>query len=64
MPKNHDDAPVILGYGAASNISFRGERETGYTWGEWRTMTDAERDQAIDEVVYELVEVYVLDEEY
>jgi hypothetical protein len=64
MPKNDDDAPVILGYGAASNISFHGKRETGYTWGEWRTMTDAERDQAIDEVVYELVEVYVLDEEY
>jgi hypothetical protein len=64
MRRNDDDAPVMLGYESSRNISFHGEEETGYTWGEWREMTTAERDEVIANVADELVDVYVQNEEY
>ena len=38
-----DDAPVIFKYSASCNISFRGEEDSGYTWGEWRELSEEER---------------------
>ena len=56
-----DDEPVIFGYAASCNISFKGKRESGYTWGEWREMNDKERDDAYMEFIFNSlgVEVFV-----
>lgn len=68
MAKHADDEPVMFGYAASCNISFSspsGGEESGYTWGEWREMTDRERDEAFAEFVFNTlgVEVYVEDDE-
>lgn len=54
-----DDSPVEITYSSSRNITFHGTDEIGYTWGEWREMSEAERDEAVQEYVNELVEVYV-----
>jgi hypothetical protein len=66
MAKHDDDDPVMMGYGAFSNITFHhpeGGRESGYTWGDWREMSQESKDEAIQDFLNELVEVWVLDEE-
>lgn len=68
MAKHADEEPVMFGYAASCNISFRsqyGGQESGYTWGGWREMSDRERDEAYNEFVWnELgMEVYVEDDE-
>lgn len=64
MTKHEDNDDVILGYASSANITFRGELYVGYTWGEWREMSQKEKDEAVDEVLYELVDVWVEDDEY
>lgn len=59
MPKPHDNDPVMVSYSAMSNISFRGEDELGYTWGEWRQMDKPAQDEAVSEFLFQLVDVYV-----
>lgn len=63
MPNNRDhadDEPVTVGYSASSNISFNGSgEELGYTWGEWRQMTDREQSDALTEHLWTLVDLYV-----
>lgn len=63
MSQHNDDDPVIFGYESSYNISFRGEEESGYTWGEWRKMTDSQKNAALDEHVWTLVDLYVKDED-
>ena len=63
MPKHADDEPVVYGYGSSRNISMRGEGELGFTWGEWRVMDEDARREFLNEIVFELVEVYVKDDE-
>lgn len=52
MPEHADTDPVTFSYSSPRNISFRGSDGVGYTWGEWREMTQEERDEALDEAVY------------
>jgi hypothetical protein len=58
-----DTDPVILTYSSDRNISFHGTIETGYTWGEWRDMIATHRDEAIDDAVYNLIDITVVDDE-
>lgn len=64
MPKNldghADDDPVVFGYASTVNISFSGAIESGYTWGDWREMSEADKDAARQEFIYDTlgVEVY------
>lgn len=57
-----DDEEVVLGYASNQNITFRGEVYTGYTWGEWRQMTDQEKEDAYTELVWDLVELWEIDD--
>jgi len=59
----HDDDMVMVDYSSFTSISFHGTREVGYTWGEWRQMTDREQDDALAEFLFELVDVSVEDDE-
>jgi hypothetical protein len=63
MAKNSDDREVVLGYASGKNISFRGKIYPGYTWGVWRALSQKERDEAIEEELFELVDVWVEDDE-
>ena len=62
--RHADDDPVIFKYAASCNISFRGEEESGYTWGEWRGMSSDAKADAYAEFVWNSlgVEVYEDDE--
>lgn len=62
MP-NDDNEPVIFGYGSSKNVTFSGSDESGYTKGEWREMSQKDRDDALQEWLNELVDVYVKDGE-
>lgn len=53
MPKHADDDPVIFDYSASCNISFRGSGDSGFTWGDWREMNDHEKQEAIDQFLFE-----------
>lgn len=57
-----DDEEVVLGYASNRNISFRGQVYTGYTWGEWRRMTDQEKEDAYTEELGNLVELWEIED--
>lgn len=59
MPKHADDEPVIFGYSAMSNFSFHGKRDSGYTWGEWRGMSEREKDEAFNNFTFETLGVSI-----
>lgn len=65
MSKHADDEQVTYGYDSSRNVTFRGEgEELGVTWGEWRAMSQKERDDLLDQTVWELIDLYVEDEEF
>jgi hypothetical protein len=56
----------MVGYDSPHNITFNNELspdELGYTWGQWRDMSDAERGDILRNYMFELVEVFVVDQE-
>jgi hypothetical protein len=53
MMTHDDDDSVIFSWAASSNISFTGTDESGYTWGDWRKMTDAQKDEAYAEFIFQ-----------
>ena len=59
MANHADDDPVIFTYSASCNISFRGEHDSGLTWGEWREMNDPEKNEAIDSFLFDNLGVEV-----
>lgn len=64
--KHADDEPVLFSYSSNWNISFDNRHspdESGYTWGDWRKMSQASRDEAVQDYLNELVEVYVVEDE-
>lgn len=63
MPRHNDNDPVVVSYEASSNITFHGTDEIGFTWEEWRELTSKEREQEIDEYLYQLVDLYIEDDE-
>ncbi len=54
---------IKFGYSASSNISFNGEIDTGITREEWAQMSEKEQDQEMDQAIYGLVDIYVMNEE-
>lgn len=63
MPEHNDDDPVTVGYSSSRNISFEGKEQLGYTWGEWREMSEKEQDEAIQDYANDLIDVYVVKDE-
>jgi hypothetical protein len=61
MTTHEDDEPVIFSYSAMSNISFRGEEDSGYEWGEWREMSAREQNAAYSDFVFETLGVSVFE---
>jgi hypothetical protein len=58
-----DGDPVVYGYASNKNISFHGKDGIGYTWGEWREMSKKEQDRELQDIVNELVDIYIVDDE-
>jgi hypothetical protein len=58
-----DEDPVMFGYAASCNISFRGERESGYTWGQWREMSDKDKQEAYNDFIFDELGVEVCEVE-
>ena len=50
---------VILGYSSSANVTFRGTLATGVEKARWAVMSEEERDQVIEECLFELVQVWV-----
>ena len=60
----HDDSDeVMVRYEASSNITFHGERSIGITWGDWRGMSETDKNEALTDWLFDLVSVGVMDEE-
>lgn len=60
----HDDADMVeVQYSSSRNITFHGKDDLGITWGDWREMSRADRDETVNEWLYELVDVSVVDDE-
>lgn len=51
----------ILAYASSKNITFRGELNTGMTKQEWQALSDAERDEVVTQMVWELVQIWEKD---
>lgn len=51
----------VFRYASNRNITFRGELSTGMTKQEWRDLSDSERDEFLNEMVWELVEIWEKD---
>jgi len=58
-----DSDPVVYRYASNKNISMYGKGELGYTWGEWREMSEKEQERELQDIVNELVEVCIVDDE-
>jgi hypothetical protein len=58
-----DSDPVEIHYESSKNITFTGTMPLGVTWGEWREMPGTERDNLMDDVVWDLVSISVVDDE-
>lgn len=52
---------VKLGYASPVNISMRGEVDTGYAREDWDEMSEKEQDEVMNDAVWELVELYVIE---
>lgn len=57
------DKKVRLAYGAASNITFHGHIELDCTREEWDEMSYEEQDAITTQALYDLVEIWVEDDE-
>jgi hypothetical protein len=55
------DEPQMINYSSYSNISFHGSRDSGYTKREWRYASHEERETVLEEVLWDLVELWPVD---
>lgn len=53
---------VKLRYSSPKNISFHGEMDLNIPVEDWAEMSEAERNRAIDDVIYEIIDVSVVGE--
>lgn len=58
-----DNPEVRLGYGSHTNITFKGTEGTGYSRAEWDTLSDKQKDEVYNQTMWELVEIYELDDD-
>ncbi len=61
MPKHDDNEPVMVGHSSSRYSGARSQEpeELGYTWGEWRALTEDEQRNAIDDYRAELMGVWI-----
>lgn len=62
MPKHADHEEVEVRYASSRNITFNGTDSLGITWGDWREMSEKERDNTVAEFLFNLVDVSVVDD--
>lgn len=53
---------VKLRYSSSKNISFHGELDLNISVEDWAEMSESEQNRAIDDVVYEIIDVSVVGE--
>lgn len=58
-----EERTVVLGYSSMSNISFRGRYDTGILVEEWEEMSEADQAEVFNEVLNDLVDIFVIHEE-
>lgn len=58
-----DRKTVQFGYAASSNITFRGTADSGMTREEWNELDKKAQDEIMTEVLWELVDMWELDDE-
>lgn len=58
-----EDKTVRLGYSSSSNISFSGTLDTGVTRADWDEMSEKDRADTRDELLYELVDLFELEDD-
>lgn len=58
-----EDKTVRLGYASSSNISFSGTLDTGVTRADWDEMSEKDRADTRDELLYELVDLFELEDD-
>lgn len=66
MSKHKDEDKVEFYYESSRNISFQNTQfsdydDSGYTWGEWKEMSQKDQQDIIQEYLWELVDVGVVD---
>jgi hypothetical protein len=54
---------IRLEYSSSSNITFRGTIETNISCEEWAEMRESEKDESIAEELFQLVDIYVVNDE-
>lgn len=58
-----EEETVKLSYSSFSNITFRGTIDTGIPWSEWNEMTIPEQSDIMSEMLFNLVDVSVVDDD-
>lgn len=58
-----DNPEVRLGYASSLNISFKGTEGTGYSRAEWDTLSDKQKDDVINQTVWDIVDIYELSDD-
>jgi hypothetical protein len=53
---------VKLGYSSSKNINFRGEIDTRIERDQWDQMTPAEKDDVMEGIVWDLVDLYEIED--
>lgn len=60
---SENEKTVRYGYSSNTNISFNGTVDTGYTREEWEDLSDDAKNRTLDELIYELVDLFELDDD-
>jgi hypothetical protein len=58
-----DEKTVRFGYSSSSNITFNGTWDTGIPRSKWAEMSEADRNRELDSALYELIEMWELDDD-
>jgi hypothetical protein len=63
MSSDKSQEQVKLGYSSPQNSSFEGEIQTGYSREEWDSLSAGAKDEIIDSELYDLVDIWVIQED-
>lgn len=55
------DEMIMFKYASNHNITFEGEEESGYTREEWNELPQKAKDEAVEDFLWGLVDVWVDD---
>lgn len=65
MPKHADIEDVMVTYSSMRSVTFRSRKpeRLGYTWGEWREMSQQEQADALSAFANQIVDIEVVEDE-